>query len=249
NFCTLDFLFGIAGRGGFFVTRQHKNLPWEGVTEFVRAGRVEGAEVWEQRVQLVNAAGEILVCRRLKLVLDKPTRDGERELFLLTNLPAEDADALGVARLYRHRWTMETMFRELTDMFENEIDTLAYPKAALFGFCTGLAAYNVLSAVKAALRAVHGAEKIEAELDTLATRVTRFRIGASVMQGFERPATSLRPQFPVHVQRQPLLDVPMAPHPVDALLRLAKAPVGTLHGVARRSQQTVVQELQRFRQL
>jgi len=166
NFCTLDFLFGIAGQGAFFVTRQHKNLPWEGVTPFVRAGRVEGAEVWEQRVRLVNAAGEALVCRRLKLVLDKPTRDGEQELFVLTNLPTEDADALCVARLYRHRWTIETMFRELTDMFENEIDTLAYPKAALFGFCTGLAAYNVLSAVKGALRAVHGEEKIEAELSS-----------------------------------------------------------------------------------
>ena len=94
----------------------------------------------------------------------QPTRDGERELSLVTNLPAKDADALRVACLYRQRWTIEVMFRELADYFANEIDTLAYPKAALFGFCAGLAAYNLLAALKAALRAAHGAEKIEAEL-------------------------------------------------------------------------------------
>jgi hypothetical protein len=164
NFCTLDFLFGIWKRGGCFVTRQHKTMPWEEVTPLQHVGAVEGAEVWEQQVRLENAQGEILFCRRVKLVLAKATRDGEWELYILTNLPVEVADALYVARLYRQRWTIEIVFRALSEMFENEIDTLAYPKAALFGFCTGLAAYNVLSAVKAALRSVHGEEKIEKEL-------------------------------------------------------------------------------------
>jgi hypothetical protein len=164
NFCTLGFLCGIAERQAYFVTRQHQGLPWQEVTALKPAGRVDGAEVWRQRVRLVNADGTILFAWRLKLVLDQPTRDDDRELFLLTNLPAKDANALRVACLYRQRWTIEIMFRELADWFENEIDTLAYPKAALFGFCTGLAAYNVLAALKGALRAVHGGAKIEAEL-------------------------------------------------------------------------------------
>jgi IS4 transposase len=164
NFCTLDFLFGLAARQAYFVTRQHKNLPWEGVTPFVRVGRGEDADVWEQQVRLVTSVGTPLLCRRVKLLLDKATRDGDRELYILTNLPASVADAVRVASLYRQRWTIENVFRELSEMFENEIDTLAYPKAALFGFCTGLAAYNVMSAVKASLRSVHGVEKIEAEL-------------------------------------------------------------------------------------
>ena len=46
----------------------------------------------------------------------------------------------------------------------SEINTLGYPKAALFGFSVALVAYNVLSAVKAALRSVHGTEKIEQEV-------------------------------------------------------------------------------------
>ena len=47
-----------------------------------------------------------------------------------------------------------------------EVDTLAYPKAALFGFCVALLAFNVLSAVKAALRAAHGVEEVEGTLST-----------------------------------------------------------------------------------
>jgi hypothetical protein len=45
-----------------------------------------------------------------------------------------------------------------------EIDTLGYPKAALFAFCVALVSYNVMSTVKAALRAAHGAEAITEEV-------------------------------------------------------------------------------------
>ena len=61
-----------------------------------------------------------------------------------------------VADLYRKRWTLETAFQELEASLNGEINTLGYPKAALFAFCVALVAYNVLSAVKAALRSVHG---------------------------------------------------------------------------------------------
>ena len=163
NFCTLGMLFGIAARQAFFVTRQHKGLPWEALSEFRWVGAVEGGAVWEQTVRLVNADGEILIARRVKVVLQVPTRDGDMEVFLLTNLPA-DINALTVACLYRKRWTIETMFQELALTLASEIDTLCYPRAALFGFCVGLVAYNVLSGVKAGLRAVHGEEKVEKEL-------------------------------------------------------------------------------------
>jgi hypothetical protein len=44
------------------------------------------------------------------------------------------------------------------------VNTLGYPKAALFGFCVALVAYNILAVVKAALRVQHGEETIEKEL-------------------------------------------------------------------------------------
>ena len=39
-----------------------------------------------------------------------------------------------------------------------------YPGAALFAFCVSLLAYNVLSVVKAALRSVHGENKVRDEV-------------------------------------------------------------------------------------
>jgi len=164
NFCTRGMLFGIAGRKAFFVTRQHKGLPWQQLGKFRRAGEVEGGTVWEQTVRLENDDGSILIARRIKIALAQPTRDGEWEVSILTNLPWEEIDALTVARLYRKRWTIETMFQELALTLQSEIDTLCYPKAALFGFCVGLVAYNLLSGVKAALAVIHGAEKVEREL-------------------------------------------------------------------------------------
>ena len=41
------------------------------------------------------------------------------------------------------------------------IDALGYPRAALFALCVALVAYNVMSAVKGALRSVHGTEAID----------------------------------------------------------------------------------------
>ena len=53
------------------------------------------------------------------------------------------------------------MFQALTETLTCEIKTLAYPKAAILAFCLALVAYNGISVVKAALRAVHGRETVE----------------------------------------------------------------------------------------
>ena len=49
---------------------------------------------------------------------------------------------------------------------ESENNTLAYPRAALFGFCVALVAYNRLSVVLAALRSVHGQKKIQTQVSS-----------------------------------------------------------------------------------
>ena len=81
-------------------------------------------------------------------------------LHLLTNLPAK-VSAVKVADLYRRRWTIETLFFEVTTTLTCEIDTLCYPKAALFVFCLALVAANAVAVVKAALRAVHGEQEAD----------------------------------------------------------------------------------------
>jgi hypothetical protein len=161
NFCVARFLRGIAARSGYFVIREHQQVPWESAGKLRPQGRIEGASVWQQPVRLAEEAGSVLALRRVIVYLDEPTRDGEREVALLTNLPEHDADARQVGRLYRKRWTVEGLFQEMALALSAEVDTLCYPQAALFCFCVGLAASNVLAAVKAALRVAHGAEAAE----------------------------------------------------------------------------------------
>ena len=162
NFCTTGFLFGIARRGGSFVIRQHQvtlHVEWTG--ERRPRGRSETGAVFEQEMRLGDGDGGTMTVRRITVELDRPTRDGEAEIHILTDLPAESADALAIADLYRRRWTVEAAFGELATCLSGEIDTLGYPKAALFAFCVALVSYNVMSAVKAALRSVHGDEAVE----------------------------------------------------------------------------------------
>jgi hypothetical protein len=154
NFCTTQLLYGITSRQAFFIIRQHaRNLYWELVGERRDCGRIETGQVFEQTIQTTNDAGEVLFLRRVTVVLDKPTRDGDTEIHVLTNLPHEDASAPVIAELYRKRWTIETAFQELEETLQSEINTLGYPKAALFGFALAVTAYNLLVLVRQALAA------------------------------------------------------------------------------------------------
>jgi IS4 transposase len=167
NFGTTNILFGITRRKAFFVIRQHKaNLVWKRQGKKRRVGKDErGRWIDEQAVVLADPkSGETMTVRRITIHLDKPTKDGDTEIHILTNLPVKVADALKVASLYADRWTIETAFQHLTEDLRCEINTLGYPKAALFGFCLALVAYNVVSLVKAGMRAAHGKDFVEEEL-------------------------------------------------------------------------------------
>jgi IS4 transposase len=161
NFCTMPLLFGIIERGGSFVIRQHGSLSWEAAGPREAKGRCDTGAVFEQRVRLTDPEGRSLALRRITVELDEPTRDGDHVIHILTDLPEERADAIAIAGLYRRRWTLETAFQEIEATLNGEIDTLGYPRAALFGLCVALVAYNVMSAVKAALRSVHGSEAVD----------------------------------------------------------------------------------------
>ena len=184
NFCTTSFLFGIARREAFFVVRQHAStLHWEFTGKKRACGRIETGKVFEQTVRLSNPdTGEILFARRITVALDKPTRDGDGEIHILTNLPKKVARAKTVADLYRKRWTIETAFQELEATLDGEINTLGYPKAALFAFCVALVSYNLMSVIKAALRAVHGAQTVEEKVSGyyLANEVTMTHRGMMI---------------------------------------------------------------------
>lgn len=163
NMCTLGFLLGVYKREGICLVREHKSMPWKAESELESRGKTKSGELFEQKISISDGE-EYLELRRLVLKLFKPTRNGESEIAILTWLPVTVADSEKVTELYRERWSVEQLFQTVTDNFEGEIKTLAYPKAALFSFCMALVAYNILAVVRAALGSVHGVGKVEAGL-------------------------------------------------------------------------------------
>jgi hypothetical protein len=163
NFCTTNFLWDIADRKAFFLIRQHaSSLKCELLGKRKRVGRIATGVVYEQSLQIFGRNNQTRTIRRITIALDRATSSGDREIHILTNLPAK-VSALKAAMLYQRRWRVEGMFQEMEAYLHSEIDTLAYPQAALFAFCLALVSYNVLSVVKAALRGAHGHERIQQE--------------------------------------------------------------------------------------
>jgi len=165
NFCTVMMLHEIATCKAFFVVRQHASLPWEPRGERRQVGRTKTGSVYEQIVAVPDAFGNELLVRRVTLELDELTAEGERTIYILTNLPPQ-VKGPDVADEYHGRWGIESVFGELTLSLRGEINTLGYPGAALLGYALALVTYNVLSVVKAALRVVHGPEVINREVST-----------------------------------------------------------------------------------
>lgn len=163
NMCTQGFLFGLRKASADFLIREHLSLPQEPLGELEFIGNVETGSVFEQTVALTYE-GICLKVRRVVLRLKKATRDGDREIVILTSLPQTVASAADVTHLYRKRWSVETLFQIVTKNFDGEIQTLGYPKAALFSFCLALVSYNILAVVRRALGTVHGIGKIESSL-------------------------------------------------------------------------------------
>src|SRR5256886_366043 len=107
NFCTVDFLGGIAARGGCFVVRQHGQLQGTMVGTRHDKGAIDTGKVYEQKLGLVNAHGDTVLLRRMTVALHEPTRDGETEIHVLSNVPMRRASAQQLAESYGKRWTIE----------------------------------------------------------------------------------------------------------------------------------------------
>ncbi len=158
NFCTTGFLFGLASRGACFIIRQHGTTLWgkELLGKRRKAGRGERGVVYEQTLRITNPfTDEQLLLRRITVVLDRPTTDGDSEIHLLTNLPRRFG-AVRISAAYLERWRVENAFQEIEQALRGEVNTLGYPKAALLAFGIALVIYNVIAVVKGALHSQHG---------------------------------------------------------------------------------------------
>ena len=164
NFCTLDFTCGIHCKGGYFIIREHKKYPYKVLGEEEHIGATDTGEVYEQPIEVVDSSGKQHTFRRIIVRLENETRDGDKEIAIITDLSRTVADGKTIAKLYRDRWTIETAFQHLALYLNSEINSLGYPRAALFGFCVALVCYMFRSVIKAVLGSVHGIEVIEKRL-------------------------------------------------------------------------------------
>jgi IS4 transposase len=164
NFCTQLFLFGIEQKKAVFIIREHAQMPVEVVSEARFICNTETGQIYEQDVTLKSPEGIVYSARRIIVKLNTETRDGDIEIYLLTNLKKEVATAEKIAEIYQGRWGIETAFQRLEKHFNSEINTLGYPNAALFCFCLALVAFNLYAVVMAALRAANPTVNIKKEV-------------------------------------------------------------------------------------
>ena len=158
NFCVPSFLLRINQARSRFTIRHHRStFPLDPQGKIRHCGRCETGVVTEQTIRIADDSGRIFSWRKITLELDVPTRDGETEIVLITNLPSR-VKATTIAAAYRKRWTIEQHFQRLTDWLHCEVSTLGYPRAALFAFAMSVVAANAFAILIAALRAVHGHE-------------------------------------------------------------------------------------------
>ena len=163
NFATLELMFDIAAKKAFFLMRQHGSLKtWSEESAEKYVGKTATGHVYEQQIGVTHPkTGKKLLLRRIRLELFAKTRDGETEIVLLTNLTKKSASSIVCCDLYRDRWGIERAFLEMTECLSCEIDTLGYPKAAIFAFCLAAMLYNAVAVMKSAIAAAHGEEALE----------------------------------------------------------------------------------------
>ena len=112
NFCTRAILCEWDRRGCSFIVREHGRNPnpcAQGEPSY--QGRVATGAVYEQAVEIEEAAGQTVRLRRIELRLSEPTEDGETVIRILTNLPKSRFSA-------RHR-------ASISSPLENRIDVPA----------------------------------------------------------------------------------------------------------------------------
>lgn len=165
NFCTLPLMFAMQRQGAGFVLRQHGTIQGRLIGRRRRVGKTDTGVAYEQALVITEPGSEEeLIVRRVTIELSEPTRDGDQEIHLLSNIPVEEASTEKLAELYRNRWTIERVFFEIERAFDAEIATLGYPPAALFALSLGFVAYNAVAVLLAAMGRAHGRRRVRNEV-------------------------------------------------------------------------------------
>ena len=155
NFADSNTITGFINAHSYFIVRQNKGcLSWKeaaGSRPRSRGKDKNGSKLTEDEIEIKLIDGSSMVVRRIKVQLNKPTRKGDTELTLLSNLPSR-VSAKAIGDTYRQRWTIEVAFGHLAKALNSEIKTLCYPKAASLCFSIALVLFNLMSTMKILLK-------------------------------------------------------------------------------------------------
>jgi hypothetical protein len=178
HFCTSPAIRMTTARGAAVLFREHGAHPKpKSVGRKRKVGRVDTGVVYEEPVELAATEDEpALTLRRVTIVLDAPTNDGDTEIRLLSTLP-KSVKATAIAQLYRQRWSIEGLFGRLEAALTSEVRTLGHPRAALLAFGTAVVAFNTLAVIQAAIAAAH-------DLDEAGIAVSTFYLADDVRSDY-----------------------------------------------------------------
>lgn len=134
----------LAHRAGdaFVVRMKHKNMRFVAEST-VQSRDGQGRPVVDE-IGVLGSGAKAMRVRRLTLA-----RDGEDDVVLLTNLV--DRDRYGAAdllELYRHRWSIEQVFQQVTETFSLSHLIGTKPLAVLLQFAFCLLLYNLMQVVR-----------------------------------------------------------------------------------------------------
>ncbi len=148
NFCTTGFLFGIAGRKGFFVIRRHAaTLSWERESEWVPAGRTDTGTL-DRADDLADGTGRGGAGGPAGAADVGPPDPGRGRGDRGADQPAgRGGDRIGGGRAVPGSVVGRGAVPAADDGAQVRGEHAGYPPAALFGFCVALAAGNVYAAV------------------------------------------------------------------------------------------------------
>jgi hypothetical protein len=162
NFCVRAFLSALRERRASFIIRQHGTFNTKPLAPMNFVGRSPSGAVYEQDVEIADAAGKRSRLRRVSVKLTAPTRNGDTTLVVLTDLPREGADAVAAVELYRTRWRIELDLRNIKmtlGMEQLRCNTLAMARKELWVY---VLAYNPIRLLMA--RAALLADQIPCQL-------------------------------------------------------------------------------------
>ena len=185
HFCIVYFLWKMNLKGAAFAIRQHGRLKGELIGKRKRCGHAPHGIVYEQKLRIGDGEQSMIV-RRITVELAEPTRDGETEIHILSNVPIQDASAIRLASLYHQRWEIENAFHILTMTLTCELKSLGQPRAALFLFCMAMLAFNTRQVLLGALFAEHDPDDVE--------RMSQFQVAKAIVGPMEGLLTAVPEQ-------------------------------------------------------